>query len=158
MPNLSDITKMASLAPSVDPVAVAQPDTQSTKGKIRGHVNYHVLAKGVGPISCPNANPRNVGAMSGWAPLSAVVRVTTDEGASADVSVTGNITVGGDCRSGRVFMSGSGKLYKDGRPVGTVSLSGESSINRLATDSGMIEQDVYLTGSYEESADAVKKT
>jgi len=122
-----------------------------------GSVSGYVNASGNGSMNC-------VGSMiSGWVNLTAQVSVTTDDGATANFPVNGNVYLSGTCQgnggfvNGNAMMSGSGALYKAGRYVGTVNLSGNSFINQYVNAPfAWINQSVYLSGSYSESAAAAK--
>ena len=127
-----------------------------------GSVSGYASATGSGSMSC-SGGPLGSGWMNGWINLRADVSVTTDDGASARLPVTGTAFLSGSCRNGSGFvngnatMNGSGSLYKAGRYVGTVSLSGNALINQYVTGPFVwITQSVFLSGRYDESAVSAK--
>lgn len=127
-----------------------------------GSVSGYASATGNGTMNC-SGGPAGSGWMSGWINLSAQVSVTTDDGASAQFPVSGTVFLSGSCQRGSGFVSGSaqlngsGSLYKAGRYAGTVSLSGNPFINQYVTGPfAWITQNVYLSGTYSESAVAAK--
>ena len=127
-----------------------------------GSVSSYATASGNGSMNC-SGGQRGGGMMSGWINLRADVSVTTDDGATAQVPVTGTAYLSGSCQNGGGFvngsamLNGSGSLYKAGRYVGSVSLSGNSFINQYVNGPFVwITQSVYLSGYYNESAVASK--
>ncbi len=103
------------------------------------------------------------GMRNGWINLRADVSVTTDDGGTAQFPVTGTVFLSGSCQgdsgfvNGNAMLNGSGPLYKAGRYVGSASLSGNAFINQYVSGSfAWISQNVYLSGSYSESAVSAK--
>ena len=139
-----------------DSSAIAVPDAQTAGEYLSlagafGSISIDAQAKGNGPLRCSG------GRWNGWIALSAQVAVAADDGASAQFPVTGTVYLTGSCQHGTGFangsamMSGSSALYKDGRQVGTVSLSGRALINQYVNLSyAWISQSVSLSGRYDD--------
>lgn len=172
--NAASIAAQLGVSVSAAPATIAAPPAQAAAAAAKpaapaavkiaallgasGSVSGYATASGNGSMNC-SGGPRGGGMMSGWINLRADVSVTTDDGANAQVPVTGTVYLSGSCQNGGGFvngnamMNGSGSLYKAGRYVGTVSLSGNSFINQYVNGPfAWISQSVYLSGSYSESA------
>ncbi len=137
-------------------VPVAQPMAAATFTRASGSIYTTATAKGSGLLEC-YGSPTG----QGWIDLSAEGRFTTDDGASAQFPITGKVFLSGPCRLGFVhgnaWMNGSGALYKNGRAVGAVSLSGVVFIDQYVTDTFVwITQDVFLSGRYDETDDSAR--
>ena len=122
-----------------------------------GSISGYASATGNGSMNC------NGGWMNGWINLTAYVNVTTEDGANAQFPASGMAFLSGSCQnnggfvSGNAMMNGSGSLYKAGRYVGAVNLSGSAFINQYVNAPfAWINQNVYLSGSYNENAVAAK--
>jgi hypothetical protein len=122
-----------------------------------GSISGYASATGNGSMNC------NGSWMNGWANLTAYVSVTTEDGANAQFPVSGMAFLSGTCQnnvgfvSGSAMMNGSGSLYKAGRYVGSVNLSGNAFINQYVNAPfAWINQNVYLSGSYNETGVAAK--
>lgn len=93
--------------------------------------------------------------MSGWVNLSANAQITTSDGGTGNIPVSGTVFLNGNCQngggfvSGNVFLNGSGAVYNNGRYVGNAQLSGNAFINQYVSGGfAWINQSVYLTGEY----------
>lgn len=138
-------------SPSAQPLAAAAAFVRTS-----GSIYTTATATGSGPLECYGSPTGH-----GWIDLRAEARVTTADGASAQFPVTGSVLLDGPCRlgfvTGNTWMNGSGTLYKDGRPVGTVSLSGAIFINQYVTGTFVwVAQDVFLSGRYDETDDSAR--
>jgi hypothetical protein len=152
-PAAAPAARPAAVRLAVSPAAVKTTALAGTSGSISGYVN----ASGNGSMMC------NGSMMSGWINLTANVSVTTDDGANAQFPVSGNVYLSGSCQgnggfvSGSAMMTGYGSLYKAGRYVGTVNLSGNSFISQYVNAPfAWINQSVYVSGYYTENAAAAK--
>jgi len=151
------VTVPAESLPRVEtPRAVLASQTPARRSEPRsGSISAYVNVTGSGMLTC--SSPRG-GWLSGWINLRSDVRVTTQDGASGIVPVTGMVYLSGSCQgsggfvSGSTMISGSGALYKDGRYAGTASLSGNAFINQYVSNFAWINQSVYVSGRFESAA------
>jgi hypothetical protein len=147
----------APAAASIATPAASASVVSAIAGK-SGSISGYATANGSGSMNC------NGGMMSGWINLAANVSVTADDGATAQFPVNGTVFLSGSCTngsggfvSGNASLNGSGSLYKAGRYVGSVSLSGNAFINQYVNGPfAWITQSVYLSGNYNESSVAAK--
>ncbi|MDX6768251.1 MAG: hypothetical protein SF051_01855 [Elusimicrobiota bacterium] len=101
-----------------------------------GWVSGSGYVRGNGSLHCSEWNGGH-GNMSGWIRFDGDVPVNGPDGSRGTVRVDGTAHVSGSCRngsghvSGSVSLSGSGTLYKDGRPVGRASVSGHAFVSQF---------------------------
>lgn len=149
-PRASAVVLRAEAAPAKT-VAATSTLTAPASGPLSGYINV----TGNGSLMC-SGGPRGSGWMNGWVNLSANVQVTTNDGASGYVYMTGSAFLSGSCQNGGGFVngnaliSGSGALYKAGKYVGTASLSSNAFINQYVSGGfAWINQSVYVTGRFD---------